>query len=190
MLTFRNFAKSLIATPNAKDSTTDLLKCSMCSYSTQGKQQFDIHCARHLRHHKYSCDYCKKGFVTKNEAVVHMRVHTGEKPFGCDVCKKSFRHKHTLNVHLKTHCCRFCTFAGFEQIIVTQAKQVSTSCNTYYTSLPEILRIHYVYIFFLQKSGDLVKRESNVIAQFPAHKLNTSSIKSIKRTVSPLHHQS
>ncbi|GFQ99356.1 hypothetical protein TNCT_518341 [Trichonephila clavata] len=48
----------------------------MCSYSTQGKQQFDIHCARHLRQHKYSCDYCKKGFVTKNEAIVHMRVHT------------------------------------------------------------------------------------------------------------------
>ncbi|CAL1283844.1 unnamed protein product [Larinioides sclopetarius] len=116
MLTFRNFAKTF--SPNKDQS--ELLKCTMCNYSTQGKQQFDIHCARHLRQHKYSCDYCKKGFVTKNEAIVHMRVHTGEKPFACKICKKSFRHKHTLNVHLRTHSCRFCNKTFDDRTILRQ----------------------------------------------------------------------
>lgn len=102
-LSFRNITKSLIN----KDQG-ELHKCPLCNYTTHGKQQFDIHCARHLRQHKFSCDYCSKGFVTKNEAIVHMRVHTGEKPFSCKICQKSFRHKHTLNVHLRTHSCKYC----------------------------------------------------------------------------------
>lgn len=78
----------------------DVLKCSMCSYSTPKPSLMLAHKRAHTKEKIFVCQTCSKSFVEKSQLTRHMKIHSDDMPFACSHCKFRTKRRDKLKNHL------------------------------------------------------------------------------------------
>ena len=106
--------------------------CSNCEYSTDCKENFQLHCVTHKGVKAHQCDICGNYFMhradlTRHVSSIHTKgnnitghIVTKEKLFQCPFCTECitrFSKISSLNLHMRAHKteklyqCQFCTIS-------------------------------------------------------------------------------
>ncbi|XP_058456645.1 uncharacterized protein LOC131434034 isoform X5 [Malaya genurostris] len=81
---------------------TQLYACSMCTYKTPDKLNYDDHLRKHIKLKPFKCRVCLMRFETREQASIHAKNHQPDY-FKCGICNVTFNKRELLMKHLETH---------------------------------------------------------------------------------------
>lgn len=84
-------------------SSGRVLRCSLCSYTTNVHTNLKKHSRTHTGERPYACPYCPFRASQTENLKRHIRTHTGEKPYACTHCPYRATEKSSLKNHLWVH---------------------------------------------------------------------------------------
>ncbi|XP_050686823.1 zinc finger protein 513-like isoform X14 [Eriocheir sinensis] len=84
-------------------SSSRILKCTFCSYTTNVHTNLKKHSRTHTGEKPYACPYCPFRASQTENLKRHIRTHTGEKPYACSHCLYRATEKSSLKNHLWVH---------------------------------------------------------------------------------------
>lgn len=145
------------STSTSYNTTTNALRCSLCSASADTVETLSTHFTRHIL---YRCLECDSTFESPAELIAHRSDHLEEMIFNCDKCDFKSKTRSELRGHERIHnnsqslICMECDFLSKSTTEFAQHLQTHTSnemvqcniCSTKFgktTELREHMVIHY-----------------------------------------------
>lgn len=83
---------------NTIDTKTQF-QCEFCEYSTNRKQNLQLHIRKHTHERPYECTICEKRFTQSSNLNQHMKRHAGMLRFKCSKCRRVFSHEKQCKLH-------------------------------------------------------------------------------------------
>ena len=108
-------------TVTALESSQEMFKCQLCSYSTIHKRYLKGHILIHSNSERFSCSACSYKTHLKSRLSIHSLIHSNRKDYSCQICLYRTNRKSSLVRHnfihsdRKNYSCQTCSYtAGYK----------------------------------------------------------------------------